>query len=91
MTPLIVAAGFIIVISGYLAGAGLSYLFRLNTAQITAVSVETAFQNGSISFVLLTMNFPEPLGTSHSQLDIKVYVIQIKYFYNWVLLKRKKI
>jgi len=62
MTPLMVAAGFVVAFSGYFAGAGLSYLFRLPTAQITAVSVETAFQNGSIAFVLLKMSFPEPLG-----------------------------
>lgn len=62
ITPLMVAAGFVVAASGYVFGAGLAWIFRLPTAQITAVSIETSFQNGGIAFVLLKMSFPEPLG-----------------------------
>ena len=30
--------------------------------QITAVSIETAFQNGGIAFILLRLSLPEPFG-----------------------------
>lgn len=64
ITGKMVGAGFVVAISGYLFGAGLSWMFRLNWAQITAVSVETAFQNGNIAFVLLKLSFKnnEPYG-----------------------------
>merc|ERR1719187_876327 len=62
ITGLMVAAGFMVAVSGYIFGAGLAWLFRLGRPQITAVSVETAFQNGSIAFVLLKISFEEPIG-----------------------------
>jgi len=62
ITPLMIAAGFAVSSSGYMLGAGLAWLARLELSQITAVSVETAFQNGGIAFVLLKISFPEPLG-----------------------------
>lgn len=37
-------------------------LKRLKPSQITAVSIETAFQNGGIAFVLLKISLPEPYG-----------------------------
>jgi len=62
MTPLMIGAGFIVNAAGYIFGGLLAWIFKLPRAQITAVSIETAFQNGSIAIVLLKMNFPEPLG-----------------------------
>ena len=62
ITPLMVAAGFTVALSGYLFGAALAWAFRLTLPQITAVSIETSFQNGGIAFVLLKMSFPEPQG-----------------------------
>ena len=44
ITPLMVMAGFAVAIAGYLFGAGLAFLFRLNRAQIIAVAIETSFQ-----------------------------------------------
>ena len=46
ITPLMVMAGFAVAIAGYLFGAGLAWLFRLNRAQIIAVAIETSFQVG---------------------------------------------
>merc|ERR1719180_20266 len=57
-----VAAGFLVAIAGYGVGATLSWAFKLRLDQITAVAIETSFQNGSIAFILLKMSFEEPLG-----------------------------
>jgi len=57
-----VAAGFLVAIAGYGVGASLSWAFKLKLDQITAVAIETSFQNGSIAFILLKMSFEEPLG-----------------------------
>jgi sodium/bile acid cotransporter 3/5 len=62
ITPLMIAAGFAVALSGYFFGAALAWAFRLTIPQITAVSIETSFQNGGIAFVLLKMSFPEPQG-----------------------------
>ena len=53
ITPLMVLAGFMVAIAGYLFGAGLARLLNLSLAQIIAVSIETSFQNGGIAFILL--------------------------------------
>ena len=37
-------------------------LLRLKPPQITAVSIETAFQNGGIAFILLRLSLEEPFG-----------------------------
>eukprot|EP00095_Tigriopus_kingsejongensis_P009983 maker-scaffold17_size721972-snap-gene-6.25 protein:Tk09983 transcript:maker-scaffold17_size721972-snap-gene-6.25-mRNA-1 annotation:"hypothetical protein DAPPUDRAFT_309863" len=62
MTGAMVAAGFLVVGAGYLFGAGLAWVFRLNRKQIVAVSIETAFQNGGIAFILLKVSLPPPYG-----------------------------
>ena len=36
------------------------FYIRLNTSQIVAVSIETAFQNGSIAFILLQLTLDDP-------------------------------
>jgi len=36
------------------------FLIRLPLAQIIAVSIETAFQNGSIAFILLQLTLEDP-------------------------------
>uniref|UniRef100_A0A0K2TMC3 Uncharacterized protein n=1 Tax=Lepeophtheirus salmonis TaxID=72036 RepID=A0A0K2TMC3_LEPSM len=58
----LVAAGFIVAISGYILGAGFAWLFRLKLPQIIAVSIETTFQNAGIAFVLLKISLEEPYG-----------------------------
>lgn len=62
MTPTMFLAGFIIAITGYIFGAGLAKIFKLPMGQITAVAIETSFQNGSIAFILLKISLPEPFG-----------------------------
>lgn len=62
MTGKMVAAGFLIAFCGYLFGAIFAWACRLKPSQITAVSVETAFQNGGIAFVLLKISLPAPYG-----------------------------
>ena len=56
-------------------------VFRLTRPQITAVSVETAFQNGSIAFVLLKISFPEPLGGHKAGRELKPTTVlgQVRY------------
>ena len=46
----------------YAFGAIFAWLCKLKTSQITAVSIETAFQNGGIAFVLLKISLPPPYG-----------------------------
>jgi len=62
MTPLMILAGFIVAIAGYLFGASFAWIFQLKLPQITAVAVETSFQNGGIAFILLKMSLEEPFG-----------------------------
>ena len=62
MTPAMFLAGFIVAIAGYLFGAGLAKLFKLNRGQIVAVAIETSFQNGTIAFILLKISLQEPYG-----------------------------
>ena len=62
ITEKTVAAGFLVAFCGYAFGAIFAWLCKLNVAQITAVSIETAFQNGGIAFVLLKISLPPPYG-----------------------------
>jgi len=62
ITPLMILAGFIVAIAGYLFGASFAWVFRLKLPQITAVAIETSFQNGGIAFILLKMSLEEPFG-----------------------------
>ncbi len=57
-----VLAGFLVAGAGYLFGATLAWLCRLSLPQIKAVSIETAFQNGGIAFILLKVSLPPPYG-----------------------------
>ncbi|RWS25211.1 sodium/bile acid cotransporter-like protein [Leptotrombidium deliense] len=59
-TGIIVLTGFLIAISGYILGAVAALVFRLNRKQIIAISIETAFQNGSIALVILHTSFDYP-------------------------------
>lgn len=62
MTPLMILAGFIVAIAGYLFGASFAWVLQLKLPQITAVAIETSFQNGAIAFILLKMSLEEPFG-----------------------------
>jgi len=57
-----VVAGFLVAGAGYLFGGGLAWLFRMKVPQIKAISIETAFQNGGIAFVILKLSLPAPYG-----------------------------
>ncbi|RWS13151.1 sodium/bile acid cotransporter-like protein [Dinothrombium tinctorium] len=56
----IVFIGFLIAFCGYFFGAVFAWLFGLNREQIIAVSIETAFQNGGIAFLILRTSFGYP-------------------------------
>jgi len=62
ITPLMIAAGFMVAVSGYVLGALLSWVMGLSLPQITAVAIETSFQNGNIAFILLKLSLEEPFG-----------------------------
>ncbi|GFR26677.1 hypothetical protein TNCT_618391, partial [Trichonephila clavata] len=47
-------------LGGYCFGALMAWLFRLDKAQIMAVSIETAFQNPAVAFVMLILSLPQP-------------------------------
>lgn len=56
----VVLAGVGIAWGGYCFGALMAWLFRLDRSQIVAVSIETAFQNPAVAFVLLVTSLPQP-------------------------------
>ncbi|XP_055934903.1 hepatic sodium/bile acid cotransporter-like [Argiope bruennichi] len=56
----VVVAGLSIAWGGYCFGALVSWIFRLDRAQIIAISIETAFQNPAVAFVLLLLTLPQP-------------------------------
>jgi len=62
ITPLMVLAGFIVAVAGYVFGAMFAWVFRLKLPQITAVAIETSFQNGGIAFILLKTSLEAPYG-----------------------------
>ena len=62
MTTEMIIAGFVVCGAGYVFGGGLAWLFRLKLPQIKAVSIETAFQNGSLAFIILKISLPPPYG-----------------------------
>lgn len=53
-------AGLGVAVSGFLFGGLFAWMARLNRAQIIAVSMETALQNGNIAFILLKVSIPTP-------------------------------
>jgi len=53
-------AGLGVAASGFIFGALFAWMARLNRAQIIAVSMETALQNGNIAFILLKVSLPTP-------------------------------
>lgn len=57
-----VMATSVVLVSGFLFGAAMAWLARLNRKQIIAVSLETAIQNGPLAMVILTFSLPEPSG-----------------------------
>lgn len=56
----VVVAGVGIAWGGYCFGALMAWIFRLNKPQIIAVSIETAFQNPAVAFVMLLLSLPQP-------------------------------
>lgn len=60
MTWRLVLAGFMVAFGGYSAGALMSLLFCLKKPQIIAISIETAFQNAAVAFLLLKLSLPTP-------------------------------
>lgn len=70
-----VAAGFMVAGAGYFFGAGLAWIFRLEWDKIVAVSIETAFQNGGIAFILLKVSLEAPYGELASVAPVAQLVI----------------
>ncbi|XP_015918294.1 P3 protein [Parasteatoda tepidariorum] len=56
----VMLAGLSIAWGGYCFGAVVAWLFKLDKAQIIAVSIETAFQNPAVAFVMLVLSLPQP-------------------------------
>lgn len=54
------AAGIFVGWGGYVFGALFAMIARLKLPQIIAVSIETAFQNPGVAFVLLRISVPQP-------------------------------
>lgn len=53
-------AGFLVAGLGFGLGATLAMAFCLPRAQVIAISIETAFQNGGVVFILLKLSLPSP-------------------------------
>ena len=53
-------AGFLVAGLGFGLGATFAFLFCLSKKQIIAISIETAFQNGGVVFILLKLSLPSP-------------------------------
>ena len=56
----IVISGALVAISGYSLGAIAATLVGMKRSQIVAISIETAYQNGSIAFLLLLLSLEQP-------------------------------
>ena len=89
-------AGLCVSVAGFIFGATFAWITRLNRAQIIAVSLETAMQNGNIAFVLLKMSLPKPYSdiaalTPISQIIMTMTILFIMYGIRAVVLccKRK--
>ena len=54
--------------------------FRLKVAQITAVSIETAFQNGGIAFILLQLSLPKPYGDIAAVAPVRQFIYYTSVF-----------
>jgi len=57
-----VVSGAALGLLGFSFGAGLAWLCRQDRAQIIAISLETAIQNGGIAFVVLSLTFESPVS-----------------------------
>ena len=53
-------AGLGVAFAGFFFGAIFAWILRLSRAQIIAISMETALQNGNIAFILLKLSFDSP-------------------------------
>ena len=55
-------------------------MFRMNRSQIVAVSIETAFQNGSIAFILLQLTLDDPKNDIATIAPIAQIMLTGEYF-----------
>ena len=88
-----VLAGFSMGSLGYAFGAGAAKLFRQDTSQVIAISIETALQNFGIAFVVLHLTFDSPyselgvlpiIGYYICSTTPTLLIIYLIYFvYNW--------
>lgn len=56
----IVISGALVALSGYSLGAITAALMGMRRSQIIAISIETAYQNGGIAFILLLLSLQQP-------------------------------
>ena len=92
ITPLMILAGFIVAIAGYVFGASFAWIFHLKLPQITAVAIETSFQNGGIAFILLKMSLEEPFGELASVAPVAQLMITglpLWIFFGWLKFYQK--
>ncbi|GIX81470.1 solute carrier family 10 member 6 [Caerostris darwini] len=85
----VVLAGISIAWGGYCFGALMAWLFRLERAQIMAVSIETAFQNPAVAFVMLVLSLPQP-GADLSSVPV-IAQLMLTGLPMWALLILSKI
>ncbi|XP_076313207.1 ileal sodium/bile acid cotransporter-like [Tachypleus tridentatus] len=80
----IILVGFAIAWSGYTVGWLLSWILRFKRPQIIAISLETAMQNSTIAFLVLSTTLPQP----EADLTIVPVVAQLQLttFPLWFLL-----
>ena len=89
LTWQLIAGGFLCYFGGYIFGGLFAWLCRLKPAQIGAVSIETAFQNGGIAFVLLKISFKPPYGDLAAVPPVAQLMFTGKGLKNWFLLLSK--
>ncbi|GIY42088.1 p3 protein [Caerostris extrusa] len=85
----VVLAGISIAWGGYCFGALMAWSFRLERAQIMAVSIETAFQNPAVAFVMLVLSLPQP-GADLSSVPV-IAQLMLTGLPMWALLILSKI
>ena len=96
LTWQLLVAGLCVSVAGFVFGALFAWVTRLNRAQIIAVSLETAMQNGNIAFILLKLSLQSPYAdiaalTPISQLIMTGLILLSLYALRAVVLCCKKL
>ena len=93
-------SGLCVVSAGFVFGALFAWMARLDTAQIIAVSMETAMQNSNIAYILLKVSLPSPYSDiaalpSIAQLLVCTAILYVMYaalrIYKFCAKRRSKV